>query len=151
MRENYDVQPVLVEQQYDGGAQSAPIQQASPFDPATVPSASAGTEGKIAIASQGDVNLGTNNTRAVTPFTLKNASFLTKKLAATIGDGSATTIDVAHNFGTRDFRAEVYRNSGNYETIEAADYDLRRPDINTARFVFTSAPAFHDVRVVIWT
>lgn len=66
--------------------------------------------------------------------------------AANVGNGSATTITVTHNLGTRDVVVEVYENSGNYRTVAV---EVRRPSTNEIALVFASAPASNAYRVVI--
>lgn len=69
-----------------------------------------------------------------------------RKATANVGDGLATTIDITHNFNTRDIKVELYEASGNYETVHC---DVRRPDVNTARLIFAVAPASNAYRAVI--
>jgi hypothetical protein len=68
----------------------------------TVISSSETQAGKIEIATQGEVNTGTDTVRAVTPSTLTNATIITSKLANTlnstnifVGNGSNVAVGVA--------------------------------------------------------
>lgn len=62
-----------------------------------------------------------------------------------IGDGSATSIAVTHNLGSRDVTVQLYDNSS-YDTVYA---DVVRTDTNTVTVGFTSAPASNDIRVLV--
>ena len=64
---------------------------------------------------------------------------------ASIGDGSATSIAVTHNLGSRDVTVQLYDNSS-YDTVYA---DVVRTDTNTVTVGFTSAPSSNDIRVLI--
>lgn len=109
------------------------------------PSATTTTEGKIAIATQGEVDAGSISNKVVTPQTL--AAYANKKLKSgvNIGDGTATQIDVTHNLGTRDVTVKVYRNSAPYDEVMC---DVEQFDVNTTRLRFSSAPAVAALRVV---
>ena len=111
-----------------------------------VPSASPTTEGKIELATQAEVDAGTDTLRAVTPDTLANYSGLVEKHEALIGDNAATQIDVTHNHGTRDVVVQVYRNSTPWDNVIC---DISRPDTNTVRLNFAVAPTTDQFRVVI--
>lgn len=110
------------------------------------PPASTSTPGIAALATQIEVNAGVVADKIVTPETLASYSGRKLKFVANIGDGSATQFDVTHNFGTRDLSATVYRNATPWDTIEC---DVERPNTNTTRFRFTSAPASNAYSVVI--
>jgi len=62
-----------------------------------------------------------------------------------IGDGSATSIAVTHNLGSRDVTVQLYDNSS-YDTVYA---DVVRTDTNTVTVGFTSAPSTNDIRVLV--
>lgn len=117
----------------------------SAFGTAT-PDASTTVKGITETATQAEVDTGTDPLRYVTPETLKAWANAKKVHAATIGDGSATQIDVTHNFGTRDLTVMVRLNSGTYATVEC---DIEMPDANTVRLKFAVAPASNALRVII--
>lgn len=98
------------------------------------------------IATQAEVDGGTDNVRFVTPQKLANYAGRKLKFAQTIGDGSATSFNIDHNFNTRDVTISVYRNSGNYDEVIA---DYTRPSLNRVTVTFASAPASNSFRVVI--
>jgi hypothetical protein len=66
--------------------------------------------------------------------------------AADVGDGSATSIAVTHNLGSRDVVCQVYDNSSPYDTLFVAH---ERTDANNVTFKFRSAPTTNQYRVVI--
>jgi len=65
----------------------------------------------------------------------------------TIGNGSATTFNVTHSLATRDVEAAVYRNASPWDKVYV---QTERPDINTVRFVFDTAPASNAFRAMVW-
>ena len=68
-----------------------------------------------------------------------------RKYAANIGDGSSSTITVAHNLGTLDVIVQVVLVSTG-ETIET---DTVRTNTNTVALTFPSAPAAGQYRAII--
>lgn len=71
---------------------------------------------------------------------------VSRHVAANVGDGSSTQIDVAHNLGTYDVSVEVFVNSGTRETVIC---DVSRTDTNTVRLNFATAPTSGQYRVVV--
>lgn len=69
----------------------------------------------------------------------------TRKASASVGNGSATSFAVSHNFGTRDVVVNIYDNS----TYESAEADVVRTDINTVTVSFGTAPSNNAYRVVV--
>lgn len=69
-----------------------------------------------------------------------------KKFAASYGDGSATTIDVTHNFGSRDVVVETYDNTSPYGRVLPG---VRHLDTNNVRLVHSVAPTSNQFRVVV--
>lgn len=112
----------------------------------TAPPASESTAGVSELATQSEVNAGTDTARVVTVATLANSVWVVRKLAQNIGDGSATSFTVTHNFGTRDVQVTVYRNSGNYDEVLA---EVQRPSVNAVAIVFDTAPASNAYRVLV--
>jgi len=112
-------------------------------------SAGAATEtaaGVAEIATQPETDTGTDDTRFITPLKLANWSGRRRKASAVIGDGSATTFNIDHNFNTRQVVVEVYRNNGNFDTVIT---DVTRPTVNRATITFASAPALNAYEVVL--
>ncbi|CAL4868207.1 hypothetical protein MMA231_02482 [Asticcacaulis sp. MM231] len=102
--------------------------------------------GTIEIATQVEADAGTDDVRAITPKKMAEWSGRKLKATAPIGDGSATSFAVNHNFNTRDVTVGVYRNSGNYDEVMC---DIERTNLNTVTLKFAVAPAATALRVVI--
>lgn len=112
-------------------------------------SAAAATEttaGVLEIATQPETDTGTDDLRAITALKLNNWSGRKRKATATFGDGSATSFNIDHNFNTRDVQVEVYRNSGNYDSVLC---DVTRPSVNRVTLTFAAAPAASAFNVVV--
>lgn len=65
----------------------------------------------------------------------------------TVGDGSATTINITHNLNTEAVKVEVYENASGNETVLPQDID--RVSVNEIAITFSSAPALDEYSVVI--
>jgi hypothetical protein len=65
--------------------------------------------------------------------------------AASIGDGSATSIAVTHNLGTQDVIVQLY-DASSLDTVYA---DVVRTSTSVVTIDFASAPATNDIRVLI--
>lgn len=70
----------------------------------------------------------------------------TRKLAFSIGDGSATTYTVNHAMATRDLTVHVYENASPYAQVEA---DIEHTDSNNVTVKFATAPTSNQYRVVL--
>lgn len=73
-----------------------------------------------------------------------NLGFMTR-YAASIGDGSSTSITVTHNLGTLDVVIEVYRNSDGVKV----ECDVTHATTNTLTLGFATAPTSNQYRVVV--
>jgi hypothetical protein len=109
------------------------------------PAASETTAGVAELATQAEVNTGTDDLRIVTPLKLANWSGRVKKFAVSIGDGSATSYTVTHNLASLDVAVTVFQNSTGDEVIT----DVTHATTNTLTVVFASAPASNAYRVVV--
>lgn len=112
--------------------------------------ASETSSGIIEIATQTEVNTGTDAVRAVTPATLTEkltafGSGTTKKYSQNIGDAAATAITVTHNLGSVDVTMIIKETATN----EIVECQITTPTINTAIFTFNVAPSLNQYRVVI--
>lgn len=101
------------------------------------PVASETVAGIAEIATQSEVDTGTDDTRIVTP--AKLAAYAGRKLKATgtVGDTSATQFTITHNFNTRALFVSVYRNSGAYDQVEC---DVEFTTVNSITLRFAAAP-----------
>lgn len=104
------------------------------------------SQGVAEIATQAETDTGTDDTRFVTPLKLATSAFGTKKFNQNIGDGSATSYVVTHNLNTRDVEVEVYRNSGNFDTVLA---EVQRTSVNAVTILFDVAPTAAAFRVLV--
>lgn len=115
------------------------------FGTAAAP-ASDTTAGVAELATQAEVDAGTDTTRIVTPARLAASPFASRRFSANFGDGSATSYVITHNLGTFDVQVEVFRNSGNRDTVLA---EVRRTSINAVTIVTDTAPGVDAFRAVI--
>lgn len=109
--------------------------------------ASESSAGVAEIATQGEVDAGTDNERYITPSKLANWSGRSKSAEAVIGDGSATLYSITHNFGTKAVCVHVYYVSNDEEFM----CDKFAYSDNVVKVEFKTAPASDSVRVVIKT
>lgn len=112
----------------------------------SVPAATTSTAGKVRLATQTEVNTGTDATTAIAPSTLAGSNYAKLKYATTIGDGSATSYTVTHNLGTRDVTVQVYQNTGSYEEVIV---ETQHTTTNSVTLLFAAAPASNAYRVVV--
>ncbi|KJV08073.1 hypothetical protein [Methylocucumis oryzae] len=108
--------------------------------------ASESSSGIAEIATQSETDAGTDDARMLTPLKLASSIFASKKFNQTIGDGSATSYTVTHNLNSRDVTVDVYRNSGNYDTVLV---EVQRTSVNSVTIVFDSAPSSNAYRVLV--
>lgn len=113
---------------------------------AAAPAASETTAGIAELATQAEVDAGTDDARIITPLKLATWSGRIRKYAANFGDGSATSYVITHNFNTRDVTVVVFPNSGTYDNVEV---DVGRTSVNEVTLVFATAPASNAYRVVV--
>jgi hypothetical protein len=112
----------------------------------SAPPASESTAGIIEIADQTETDAGTDDAKAITPEKLANWSGRMRKGTATIGDGSATSFTLTHNFNTRNVLVQIFRNSGNYDEVEV---EVRRNNVNSVDLLFAEAPTLNQFNVVV--
>lgn len=112
----------------------------------SAPPASESTAGIAEIATQAEVDTGTDDARIVSPAKLLAWSGRPRKNFATIGDGVATQYTVTHNFGTRDIQIYVYELTGQFREVFL---EKRHTTINAVDVFFDAAPAAASHRVAI--
>ncbi len=114
----------------------------------SAPAASTTQSGISRHATQAEVDAGAalSPNVVVTVDTLNNWSGRLRKFSANVGDGSATSYTVTHNFNTRDVIVRVFPNSGQYDDVEV---DVQRTGVNAVAVVFATAPASNAYRVVV--
>lgn len=110
------------------------------------PAASETVAGIAELATQAETDAGSDDARIVTPLKLKTSKLFDKSFSANVGDNSASAFNLDHNFGTRAVTVEVYKNSGNYDTVIA---DITRPTVNRVTVTFAVAPTTNQYTVVI--
>jgi hypothetical protein len=110
------------------------------------PLASESTAGRVQLATQAQADTGTDDATAITPLKLTNWSKAPRRYEALIGDGSNTSFTVTHNLNSRDVLVRVYRNSGNYDEVEA---EVSRTSTTAVTVVFAAAPTSNQFRVVV--
>lgn len=93
-----------------------------------------------------NVGAGTGITVAADTVSIDTA-VVARKFAANVGDGSSTSISVAHNLGTRDVVVQVRRAASPYDKIIVDD--LADVDANHVELVFATAPASGAYRVTV--
>lgn len=108
--------------------------------------ASTSSAGIIQLATQAETDTGTDALKGVTPATLAASVWAKKQFAANFGDGAATSYVLTHNLNTRDVEIEVYRNSGNFDTLLV---EVQRTSVNSITVLTDTAPAANALRAII--
>jgi hypothetical protein len=108
--------------------------------------ASTSSSGIVQIATQVEVDAGTDAVKPVTPSTLANAANRKLKFTQLIGDGSATSIAVTHNFGTTAITYSIFQEGGTNDEIQC---QVRRTSNNVLTFLFNVVPASNTYRVTV--
>jgi len=112
----------------------------------SAPSASETTAGIAELATQAEVDAGTDDLRIVTPLKLAAWSGRIRRFSVNIGDGSATSYAVTHNLNTRDVHVCVYNNSSFDEVL----CDVVHTSTTVVTCVFATAPTTNQYRVVVF-
>ena len=104
-------------------------------------------DGLEVTASGVGINNGTGLTFSAGALTLDTANgYGVRKYAASVGNGSLTSIALTHNFNTRDVTVHIYDNASPYAQVEA---DVEHTDSNNVTVKFAVAPTTNQYRVVI--
>ena len=112
----------------------------------SAPPASTTQAGVVELATQGEVDTGTDTQRAVTPETLANSVWAAKRYGQTFGDGSATSYVINHNLNTLDVDVTIYETGGSQRMVGA---EVRRTSTTAVTLLFNVAPALNSLRVVV--
>ncbi len=112
----------------------------------TVPQATETTQGKIELATQSEVNTGTDTERAVTPATLAGYTGFAKKYSATFGDGSSTSYAITHNLGSQDVVCMIRLAGSPHDAVIC---EIEVTDTNTVTVKVNSAPASNAYRITV--
>ena len=113
--------------------------------------ASTTSKGIIELATQTEVNTGTDADRAVTPATLAGTLGVTGSLSTVltytelIGDNSSTSIVVTHSIGNQHVQSQVF----DATTGDKVICEIENTSTNTTTFKFNVAPTTNELRVVI--
>lgn len=105
-------------------------------------------KGIIRIATQSEVNSGTDNSTAVTPATLVSfvqAQFTSSGYGANIGDGTSTSFDISHGLGTQDVLISVFDDA----TGDEVGVVKRRTTNDSVRIIVNEPLTNNELRVVI--
>lgn len=91
------------------------------------------------------INAGTGLTHSSGALTFA-AGYGVRKHTADVGDGTALSYTVTHNFSTRDVTVQVFENGSPYAQVEA---DVEHTTSNTVTIKFAAAPTSNQYRVVV--
>lgn len=69
-----------------------------------------------------------------------------RKYATSIGDATATSFQIDHEFGTKDVTVQVFQNSADYGQVEV---DVEHTHVDYLTIKFAAAPALNEFRVVV--
>ena len=115
------------------------------------PDASTTVKGIIEVATQTEVNTGSDTLRSVSPATLKGTLGITATLSTTltfsslIGNGTLTSIPVTHAIGNQFVQASVYE----VASTDKVECEIELTSSTVTTFKFNVAPAASALRVVI--
>lgn len=106
------------------------------------PAASETVSGSSERATQAEAEAGTDDTRHMTPKKTRDLSYLPLTKKFTIGDGTATSFTLTHNWNTKDVSVIVREAAGLERDY---DFELNRDGVNTVVVKLTPAPALNSV------
>lgn len=91
------------------------------------------------------INVGTGLTHSAGALTFASG-YGVRKASFNIGNASAISFTVNHNFATRDLTVQIYENASPYAQVEA---DVEHTDSNNITVKFAVAPSSNEYRVVV--
>lgn len=112
----------------------------------SVSAASETVSGTAELATQAETDAGTDDARIVTPLKLATSPWAKKKVGADFGDGTNTSYTITHNFATYDVDVNVFRTSGNRDTVQP---EVQRSSTNAVVVIFDTAVTSNQFRAVI--
>ena len=112
----------------------------------SAPAATESVAGIAEIATQAEVDAGTDDARFITPEKLANYAGLLGKYAVAIGDGTETDYVVTHNLGSRDVAVSVVTAASPYDAVNVA-WDAT--SVNTITVKAAAPIASNALRVVV--
>ena len=105
------------------------------------------TDGLEVTGSGLGINNGTGLTFSAGALTFDTSNgYGVRKLAFSVGDGSATSYTVNHALATRDVTVQLFDNASPYAQVEA---DVEHTDSNNLTIKFATAPTSDQYRVVV--
>lgn len=104
----------------------------------SAPVATETTAGIAEIATQAETDAGVDDARIVSPLKLATYSGRAKRFNQTIGDGSATSITVTHNLGTKAVVVSVSEVGGAFRDVIT---EVQKTTTNSVTVLFDTAPA----------
>lgn len=112
----------------------------------SAPAASETVAGIAELATQAEVNTGSDALRIVTPATLAAWTGKLGRYTQLFGDGSATSYTITHNLNSEEVSVTVYKVGGNKEEV---DCEVRHTGVNSVTILVNVAPAASAYRVVV--
>jgi hypothetical protein len=107
-------------------------------------SATTVVEGLMFLATQAEVNAGTDATKAVTSVTLQaklglsGTQTVVRRESAIIGDGAATSYVINHGLASRNITVRIHRNSAPYDEVET---EVQKTTTGSITVLFSVAPS----------
>jgi hypothetical protein len=99
--------------------------------------------GIVILATQAEVNTGTDPNKVVTAATLQGklglsgGQTLTRNAEAIVGDGAATSFIINHTFNTRAVVVAINRNAAPYDQVET---EIQKTSLTSITVLFNTAP-----------
>lgn len=112
----------------------------------TVPDATTSLKGIVRLATQAEVDAGTDANAVVTPATLTAWANGPRRYGAVFGDNSATSYTITHNLNTRDVQVSVYRNVAPYDEV---GIDVEKTTVNSITVKSSAAIATNALRAAL--
>ena len=110
------------------------------------PAASETVAGIAELATQAEVDTGTDTTRIVTPAGLAAWPNRAKRYAADFGDGVATSFTITHGLNTRDLDVTVRLTSGSLAAVEA---EVQYTSVSAVTIIVNTPPASNAYRAML--